>query len=204
MTLTIKKILLTLGLLLSCITSAQQQTVDGMQLHGMAEYTQLKRPFYIASLYSTWPKASGDILLQLTGRKRMALKVTERWTARTFVGQWTQGMLINGREGAANRLAKEFEVFNNLPLNNFIPGDEILIDTYPSGKTAITINGTVAATFNEAEFFELLLGAWIGPKPPTTQFKQDILSGAANQEMQLVIDSLSLNNKRKQEVAGWY
>ncbi|MFQ3322337.1 MAG: protein TonB [Pseudomonadales bacterium] len=198
---TIKLILATL---LFGASFAHSQDLDGMTTTGMAAYTELKRPFYVAALYSDKAVVDAESFLTTQGRRRMGIRVNgTRLTPRRFSSQWTQALLINVSPEQLDRFDDAFVQFNNLPKETFKVGDQIVIDSFPEGATVVSVNGTIMLSVARNGFFELLVSKWIGDRPPSSDFKADILNPTIDPTLQAEFNSLEPTDARIAEVKAW-
>ncbi|MFT6310078.1 MAG: protein TonB [Porticoccus sp.] len=198
---TIKLILATL---LLGASFAHSQDLDGMTMTGMAAYIELKRPFYVGALYSDKAVVDAESFLTTQGRRRMDIRVNgTRLTPRRFSSQWTQALLINGSPEQLDRFDDAFVQFNNLPKETFKVGDQIVIDSFPEGATVVSVNGIIMLSVARNGFFELLVSKWIGDRPPSSDFKADILNPTIDPALQAEFNSLEPTDARITEVKAW-
>lgn len=157
-----------------------QSNTDGMTLLGMAGFSELNRPYYIAALYSDAPSSDAELILQTNGRRRMEIRVeATRWSPRRFSQQWTQAVLINNDQALLQKFDDNFVQFNSLLDEPFLRGDHIVVDSFVDGSSSVSVNGVKAFDVARPGFLELLLAKWIGARPPSTDFKNSILGGGA-------------------------
>jgi protein TonB len=183
---------------------AHSQDLDDMTMTGMAAYTELKRPFYIGALYSDSTVVDAESFLTTQGRRRMELRVNgTRLTPRRFSSQWTQALLINGSPEQLDRFDDAFVQFNNLPKETFKVGDQIIIDSFPEGATVVSVNGVTMLSVAKSGFFELLVSKWIGNRPPSTDFKANILNPSIDPALQAEFNALEPTDTRIAQVKQW-
>ena len=61
-----------------------------------------------------------------------------------------------------------------------LPGEEFMIDWIPGTGTVLTVKGQVQGEpFKEPEFFNALLGIWLGPQPADWKLKDALLGKAS-------------------------
>ncbi len=192
-------LLVTLGL--APIASAAKS--EQMQLTGIAEYSELRRPYYIGALYLDKSVISAGQVLSSWGRRRMEMRITaERWTPRRFSSQWTQALILNADSAQLQKFDDAFVSFNNLPRGALRRGDHLVVESDKKGRTRVSLNGTEMFAENTPGFFEVLLSTWIGDKPPSTEFKNAILS-TVEQSLMAKYRALQPSDKRTLAVATW-
>ncbi len=170
---------------------------------GLAAYSELRRPYYIAALYLDQPVISAGQVLSSWGRRRMEMRITaDRWTPRRFSSQWTQALILNVDPAQLEKYDDAFVSFNNLPRGALRRGDHLVVESDKKGRTRVSINGTEMFTENKPGLFEVLLSTWIGDKPPSREFKSAILD-EIDQALLAQYNALQPTAKRTAVVAAW-
>ncbi len=180
-----------------------------LQLNGIAIHSELRTDFYIGALYVSVPKSSADELLNAEQDRRMVLRVlASRWSARSFDQHWTQSILINNEQDALSKFADTILDFTGSVKGKLVSGDEVLIDN-PLGKPlTFSVNGVqlmqVTDPARGREFFNLLLNAWVGARPPSSDFKRDMLLAASDAgDLLAIFDGLKPADERVAAIQGW-
>lgn len=175
-----------------------------MPLHGVAEFTELRRSFYLAGLYSEWRTDDSDALLESDQRLRMVLKVTvDRWSPRSFSSHWTRALLINHSPDTLNAFGEAVIEFSNLLQEDLVRGDMMEIERAAGGETEVRINGIPLLTVARPGFTEMLLRTWVGSRPPSTEFRQQILGVVDNPEQLAQFHMLSPDPHRMEMAEAW-
>ena len=190
-------------LLVSVTQLSQAQTeLDGMSLRGLAVYEQLRTDYYIAGLYLPSPAAIPDDAFFMPGPKRMDIRVvTESWSKRRFVQQWNQLILINNSVDTQKAQSDNIIAFASMLKDDLRAGDHITIDLIPDQGTVIKVNGTTLQQTSDPEFFNLLLSCWIGARPPSSVFKQDILQRPAGDRGATLMTSFDISVPSQTRIA---
>lgn len=193
-----------LMLLKSATTHAQE-----LQLNGIAIHSELRKDFYIAALYTSVPKNSTEELLNSEQDRRMVLRIlASRWSARSFDQHWTQSILINNPSEDLSQFASTILDFTGAIGGKLVSGDEVIIDN-PLGKgLTFSINGVellqVADPDQGRAFLNLLLNAWVGARPPSSNFKRDILQAPADAgDLLAIFDGLTPTDERVATIQSW-
>lgn len=166
------------ALLLASLTqfSLAQTQLEGMSLRGLAVFEQLRTDYYIGGLYLPAPANVPEDALFMPGPKRMDIRVvTESWSKRRFIQQWNQLLLINNPPETQKAQTDNIIAFGDMLKDDLRAGDHMTIDLIPDEGTRIQLNGTTLLRSDDPEFFNLLLACWVGARPPSSGFKQDIL-----------------------------
>lgn len=175
--------LLTVGslwLLLSTL-SLPLLAAKPLQLNGIAEYSHLRTSYYIAVLYLQEPSADTARLAFDPYPAKMEVRiVTDKWRGRSFSSYISSKFSINNSETIAKTYARPESPVNSLaelaaeqPLR---AGDVITIEYTAAGLTVLSLNGQPFSSENGKTLFNALLQMWIGKRPPSRQFKRDILT----------------------------
>ncbi len=186
---------------------AQDNAFDELAMNGLASFEQLRKEYYIGALYLESMSQDSDAVFDMNGKKRMEMRITiADWSPRRFAQQWNQAILINNDQQALEEFSEQILAFTNIPHEELTAGDRIIIDMDPDRGTTIYLDGQkVFKTANNA-FFKLLLNTWIGPRPPSSGFKQDILSLPTDQagtELLVEFSDISTPKAREKQVAAW-
>lgn len=191
--------------MLFSVGARAQSNVDGMTLLGMAEFTELRRPYYIGALYTDTPSSNADLILNSNGRRRMEIRVVHpRWSMRRFSNQWTMSLFINNEQDDLLKFDDSLIQFNSLLNRPFVTGDQIIVDSYDDGSAKVFVNGAEALSVSTPGFLELLVSKWIGPKPPSTEFKQAILNNSSDIDMESRFVALEPDSARIAQIKEWF
>ncbi|MFT5575881.1 MAG: protein TonB [Bermanella sp.] len=108
--------------------------------------------------------------------KRMDIRVlAQSWSKRRFVQQWNQLILTNNNTDTHKAHLDNIIAFASLLKDDLLAGDHLTFDLLPDEGTTIKLNGTTLLKTSDPEFFNLLLSCWIGARPPSSGFKQNVL-----------------------------
>lgn len=163
-----------------CIAALVTQAYGSdLRLVGMAEFSELRRPYYIGAFYTDSVSEGAALASPQGARKRMELRVVAaRWSQRRFSAQWSQSFFINNSQQQLLQFSDELLKFQALPGDELLRGDRIVIEAGRDGIATLSVNGIEQFRAARPGFLELLLAKWMGEKPPTTEFKQGILGVA--------------------------
>ncbi len=200
--------LISVGVLIQLPTvHAQSKIHDELTMNGIAAHWALGREYYIATLFLPDISNDPETIFSMVGPKRMEIKVTnEKWSPRRFGQMWNQAILINNTQGDLNNMSGAIIAFTALAKDDLLYGDRMLIDYTPGKGTRVSINGTKLMTTGREKFFNLLLSTWVGRRPPSSEFKSDILSMSDSDESRDLISRQQVvlpETGRAKQVAAW-
>jgi outer membrane biosynthesis protein TonB len=197
-----RRVIRPLSVIAACVMAFSAQAAT--TLNGVANFVELKRSIYLAGLYLEAPSQSAEDVMRSDQDKEMVIKVTaKKWSPRRFGRQWNKGLLINNGEEQLEQYSEQVIEFNNLLKDNLVQGDELRIKRIAKGGAVIEVNGEALLNIKEAGFFEFLLNAWLGNKPPSSGFKADLLKGEADAELLALYNELQPSAQRIAEVKKW-
>ncbi len=198
---------LLLPALLALVPPPLLAQTESLQLNGIAIHSKLRRDIYIGALYVTVPSGNADDLMQSEQHKRLVLRVlASRWTDRSFQQHWTQALLINNDEEALATHAESIIRFTEVIGGDLQSGDEVVIDKPMAGPMTLAVNGVELFSLAQKQnsFFRLLLSGWIGPRPPASNFKRDILVAPRDSnDLLAIFNGLVPAAGRAATIAGW-
>lgn len=191
------------------LTSAlAQDPFDDLTLNGVASFEQLRKEYYIGGIFLPVRAKDPAALITMDGKKRMEIRIViDKWSPRGFAQVWNQAILINNDQTSLEDLADPIQSFVNLPQDDLLAGDRIVIAMDPEQGTTVSLNGSRAFAVKDSSFFDLLLNTWIGLRPPSTEFKNNILAmpdGPEGNDLVLRFENAAPQDSRKKTVAGWF
>lgn len=150
-----------------------------LQLNGAAPYQALREDVYLAGLYLSQPSTNEEQVLSSQGPKRMDIHITrDRLSPRAFAELWNQGIAINNPAEEVKRLSNPIVRFTGLLPASLVKDDHMVIELTADRGTVVSVNGFQLMQVSDDAFFTLLLRTWIGPRPPSAEFKTRILTDA--------------------------
>jgi periplasmic protein TonB len=193
-------------LLLTNISTANAQNGD-LNINGVASFEQLRKEYYVGALYLGWPGHDAAAIASMPGKKRMELRITaDRWPALRFSQIWNQLITINNPSATINSNAMDIVAFTSIPKGDLVEGDTIVIELTGNNTTQVSLNGVTALRTDSPILFSMLLNTWIGQRPPSSEFKRDILElpkDTASTELVARFNSIHPNDARKKAIAAW-
>lgn len=198
-----RNLVLSLLLLMSTVAVANTE-LEGLSLNGMAVFSELKRPIYLAALYVATPQTDADAIINSDEAKAMELTVTaSRWSSRRFSEQLSRALLINNDLEYLKQYDVEVIEFSGVLKGGLKQGDKVVILRGSKGETLVSVNGTQLLELKKPGFYEMVLRVWIGDRPPSTDFKAKLLSLGAESQIMDLYATLEPSPQRIEEVAAW-
>jgi len=178
---------------LSLLSPLNALAAEPLQLNGIAEFNRLRTTFYIAALYTDTLKSQPKTLLDSQSPSRMEIRiVTEKWRSRSFSSYILGQIAINNSDidlskytNEKGALQKVAQLAKDEPLTS---GDTIAIE-FNGESTSISFNDQGIAREPGKKLFNAFLRLWIGKRPPSRQFREDILQLA---DQGLIGDTIDL------------
>ena len=178
-----------------------------LSLNGIAAFEQLRKEYYIGALYLGWPGHDAESIANMPGKKRMELHITaDQWPPLRFSQMWNQAITINNPSSFINAHALDILAFSSILKSDLVAGDQITIELTAGNTTVVTLNGITALRTKNSALFNMLLNAWIGPRPPSTEFKRDILKLPTDKATEALVARFKAtqpNESRRKTIAGW-
>lgn len=190
-----------LGLLWGSLLSVSANAA----LNGMSVYESFGKERYIAALYLDQPTTDATTALGVNTNAVMEYKiVSDRISARSMSRLWIEAVSINAKPDDLEFYANDLVALTSMIKGRLIPGDILRITNTETG-IAVEINGMPLGTVESRGLFQLLMQTWIGPVPPSTHFKEQILAaGDISTDLKSRYDSLSATPARLEQItANW-
>lgn len=155
-------------------------TVQGKSLHLNGAGIRYKAVFkvYTAGLYLEKKATSPQEVAALKGPKRLRIVMLRDIDSAELGKLFSRGMEDNMDKAAFSKLVpgvlRMSQIFSeHKKLGN---GEQFSIDWIPGTGTVITVKGQPQGEpFKEPEFFNALLGIWMGPQPADWKLKDALL-----------------------------
>ena len=137
---------------------------------------------YTAGLYLEKKAPTPQDVLALKGPKRMRIVMLREIDSAELGKLFSRGMEDNMDRAAFSKLVpgvmRMSQIFSEH--KKLLPGEEFMIDWIPGTGTVLTVKGQVQGEpFKEPEFFNALLGIWLGPQPADWKLKDALLGKAS-------------------------
>jgi hypothetical protein len=161
---------------LAGVTMPDTIMVDGkpLVLNGLGLRKKLGVEVYVAGLYLDSP--SVDAAAIITADRPKAVRIQ-------FVRDVSKGKLADAFKDALDANAKEKATAQKSNIKTFLgmltdmKADDVVTYAYAPGKgTTASVGEKQLGTIEGKDFADVLFSAWLGPKPPTEDLKQGMLT----------------------------
>ena len=152
-------------------------TVAGqtLQLNGLGLRKKLFIKVYVAGLYL--PKKSGDAdaILAADQPRRLVMHFLYDVDTGKICEAWDEG-LANNRPDAGDAVKAQFADLCGM-MEDFEKGDRMAFTYDPAAGTTVEVKGKAKGTLAGKAFADAIFSTWIGPEPPSGDFKEGLLGG---------------------------
>ena len=156
---------------------------SALQLNGAGVRYKAVFKVYTAGLYLEKKVQSPQEVTALKGPKRVSITMLREIDSTELGKLFSRGMEDNIDKAAFSKLIpgvlRMSQIFSDH--KKLKAGDQVLIDWLPGTGTVITVKGEPQGEpFKEPEFFNALLGIWLGNAPADWKLKDALLGKPAN------------------------
>ena len=183
--------------------------VCALTVNGVSTYQELNHEYYLAALYGSENQSDATWWLNPNHEKKMVMSIrVDRWTPRAWFKKWQNNLAINNPiETYSKAVQTDLIRFSELPKDDLIQGDQIVVHYRPNVNTSVYMNDQLAMAFSEPTAFHALLNTWLGQLPPSRLFKRQILGLSENPsatELTKMLQTASFTPERKQIAFEWF
>jgi hypothetical protein len=137
---------------------------------------------YTAGLYLEKKAQAPQDIQALKGPKRLRIVMLREIDSAELGKLFSRGVEDNMDRAAFSKLVpgimRMSQIFSDH--KKLLPGEEFMIDWIPGTGTVLTVKGQVQGEpFKEPEFFNALMGIWLGPQPVDWKIKDALLGKAS-------------------------
>jgi TonB family protein len=185
-------------LLLALILISSAAAKAELQLNGSAIYEDLGKQQFVEDLSSN----ANSIQLQQSP-KRMEVRIINDYSKRRWLNLWMQSISINNDRESFSGSAQDVIDIMRAPRSAPKRGDVIEYLFDPDQGTSVRFNGTELITNYPPEVFNILLRTWIGPIPPSTAFKDQLLGNSIDMDADELLTDIQPQSSRVALAASW-
>ena len=162
--------------------ATQQLQQSTLQLNGAGVRYKAVFKVYAAALYLEKAAHTPNEVFAQTGPKRMIVHMLREIDSTELGKLFSRGMEDNMDKAAFSKLVpgvmRMSQIFSEH--KKLQTGDQFMVDWVPGTGTIITVRGQQQGeAFKEPEFFNALLGIWLGPQPADWKLKDGLLGKKA-------------------------
>lgn len=156
--------------------------VDGqsLQLNGTGLRAVAWLKGYAAGLYLNQKASSAEQVMAMPGAKRLSMRILLDVPVVEFVKAFHKGVERNSLPAQIPQLLDRMALFDQLiqPLGKVRKGDTVNLDFMPQRGMVLSHNGRVmGAPIIGDDFYDALLGIFIGDQPVDDKLKRGLLGG---------------------------
>ena len=169
---------------------------------GMAVYTETARDIYVAAL-----KLPDDTILEniwlADGPKTMEYRIAiRRISSRAFAGTLLLQAELGSGERAPDNAIKALTQIKKKVKGALLQGDRFVIHLSERDTTSFSLNGVELLKVNDGSVFDFFFAGWAGGAI-RGQFKDTLLAGSINPDIEARFVALEPASSRKALVAAW-
>ncbi len=187
----------------AALSAEMQRDYEGIELPlaGLGLYEYLGEEIYLGALFGS---LEGNGYASTTVRKLQMRILAENLSARRFNRLWLDAIALNSEREERNRLSTAIMEFGGMLALDLRRGDRIDFDYLPAHNLIVfQLNDVVYGEISGADFYQLLLQGWVGPTPPSAQFKEGLTGPQASPEQMNLLErftELSTTQTRREQV----
>ncbi|MBV2091893.1 MAG: chalcone isomerase family protein [Candidatus Thiodiazotropha sp. (ex Ctena orbiculata)] len=146
-----------------------------LELNGAGVREKFFFDIYVAALYLQKKSNQASVILSNDAAARVEMRMLySEVKQEKFVQGWNDGFRANLDEPQFKQLVERLNQFNGW-FETLTEGEMIELDYFPEKGTRVKIKGVEKGVIPGGDFFQALLGVWLGEKPVTKSLKEDLL-----------------------------
>jgi TonB family protein len=190
-------------LLLALILISSAAAKAELQLNGSAIYEDLGKQQFVAALFVEDLSSNANSIQLQQSPKRMEVRIINDYSKRRWLNLWMQSISINNDRESFSGSAQDVIDIMRAPRSAPKRGDVIEYLFDPDQGTSVRFNGTELITNYPPEVFNILLRTWIGPIPPSTAFKDQLLGNSIDMDADELLTDIQPQSSRVALAASW-
>ena len=184
------------GLMLSLLLIFSSGAQAELKLDGSAIYQDLGKQQFVAALFVDDLSNNANSIQLQQSPKRMEVRIINDYSKRRWLNLWMQSISINNDRESFSGSAQEVIDIMRAPKSAPKRGDVIEYLFDPELGTSVRFNGTELIANYPPEVFNILLGTWIGPIPPSTAFKAQLLGDNIDMDADELLNDIQPQSSR--------
>ena len=192
-----------LSFILPCLLILSHEVRAELQLNGSAIYHDLGKQQFVAALFVEKLSNNANSIQLEQSPKRMEVRIINDYSKRRWLNLWMQSISINNDRESFSGSAQEVIDIMRAPKSAPKTGDVIEYLFDPDQGTSVRFNGTQLISNYPPEVFNILLRTWIGPIPPSTAFKDQLLGNSIDMDADELLTDIQPQSSRIALAASW-
>jgi len=176
---------------------------NNLRLNGCAIYEDLGKQQFVAALFTETQQHNANSIQLAESPKRMEVRLLNNYSKRRWLNLWMQSISINNDRESFSGSAQEVIDIMQAPKSAPQKGDVIEYLFGPDRGTSVRFNGTELVSNYPNNVFNILLRTWIGPIPPSTAFKDQLLGNSRDSQALSLLQSVKPQPNRVALAASW-
>lgn len=162
---------------LAGVSLPENAEVAGQELvlNGMGLREKFWVDVYVGALYLPQPATQAEAAINMEGPSRMVMHFVHDAPADKVIEGWVEGFGNNNEKAVTDALAERLETFNGFFAADIKDGEAVVLDYVPGEGTHVSLNGEEKGTIEGEDFNRALRAVWLGPKPPSKNFRAGLL-----------------------------
>ncbi|HEX7029509.1 MAG TPA: chalcone isomerase family protein [Gammaproteobacteria bacterium] len=144
-------------------------------LNGMGLREKFWVDVYVGALYLPEPADTAETAINMDGPSRVVMHFVHDAPADKIVDGWKEGFANNNEKAVIDALGERIATFNGFFTEDIVEGQAVVLDYVPGQGTTVSIDGEMKGTIEGADFNRALRAVWLGPKPPSKEFRGGLL-----------------------------
>ncbi|MBW3566338.1 MAG: chalcone isomerase family protein [Proteobacteria bacterium] len=133
---------------------------------------------YVGGLYLAGPVENAESAISMPGPSRMVMHFVRDVPGDKIVDGWNDGFRNNNEKAVIDALGERLEKFNGFFAGEIKDDQAVVLDYVPNEGTHVSVGGEEKGTIEGEDFAHALRAVWLGPKPPSKNFKEGLLGEA--------------------------
>lgn len=162
---------------LAGVTLPDTASVGGQELvlNGMGLREKFWVDVYVGALYLPEAADTAETAINMEGPGRVVMHFVHDAPADKIVEGWNEGFANNNEKAVIDTLGERIATFNGFFTDDIVEGQAVVLDYVPGEGTTVSIDGETKGTIPGADFNRALRAVWLGPKPPSKDFREGLL-----------------------------
>lgn len=146
---------------------------EELVLNGLGLRKKFFVKVYVGGLYLQQKSSDADAILDADTPRHLVMEFVREVDAESLVDAWNDCLEANTPDAAAET-KQGFDTLNGWmePVDD---GDRLVFTYLPGEGTAVSVKGAQRGTIEGKPFADALFACWIGPVPPSDDFKEGLL-----------------------------
>lgn len=160
---------------LAGVELADQATAgdETLVLNGLGLRKKFFVKVYVGGLYLPQKTSDAQALLDADAPRHMVMEFLREVDAESLVGAWDDCLEAN-TPNASSATKQDFDTLNGW-MTEVDEGDRLTFTYLPDEGTKVAVKGTEKGVIEGKPFADALFACWIGPEPPSDDFKEGLL-----------------------------